>query len=160
MLSQILAPQTLNSRRPMTLEEVRTFAGDERYELAHALLHALLGLLCDFGILGECRLHDPGDWSKVMNVSIVIEVLAVGVPGDEALLGLWGRGRSLRGWRRHGLSGRPVGSLETDAADRWLAKEPLIRQDVQNRRQRCSVIYGQEATPVTAVDRGAGVKTL
>lgn len=47
-----------------------TFAGDERDELAHALLHAFLCFFGDFGIVGESRFHNARDWSKVTNVSI------------------------------------------------------------------------------------------
>jgi hypothetical protein len=70
----------------------RTLAGDEGDELAHALLHAFLGLLCDLGVLGQGSLHDAGDWSKVANVSVV------GGTGGRAL-GPVGHGRLRR--RRH-----------------------------------------------------------
>lgn len=51
-----------------------TLAGDETDELADAFLHALLGLLCNLGVLGERVLHDSGDWSKVADVSIKLVV--------------------------------------------------------------------------------------
>lgn len=50
----------------------RTFAGDERDELAHALLHALLCLLCNLCVLWQRRLHDPCDWSEITYVSIPV----------------------------------------------------------------------------------------
>lgn len=43
----------------------RTFAGDERYELAHALLHAFLCFLCYFCILGQGSLHNSGHYGKL-----------------------------------------------------------------------------------------------
>lgn len=61
--------------------EVRTLAGDERNKLAHAFLHTLLRLFCNFGVLGQSCLHDPSNWGKVMNVSILIEVLAIRILG-------------------------------------------------------------------------------
>lgn len=60
---------------------VRTFTCNERDELTHTFLHALFGFFGDLRILGQRRLHDPGDWSKVMNVSILIEVLSIRVLG-------------------------------------------------------------------------------
>ena len=48
-----------------------TLTGDERDELADALLHALLGLLCNLCVLREGIFHDAGDWGKVAYVSIV-----------------------------------------------------------------------------------------
>lgn len=47
-----------------------TLARDEGDELAHALLHALFCLFRDLCVLGERRLHDARDWSKVANVSV------------------------------------------------------------------------------------------
>ena len=47
-----------------------TFAGNERDELAHALLHTFLCLFCYFGIVGQRHLHDSRDWSKVTYVSV------------------------------------------------------------------------------------------
>lgn len=52
-----------------------TFAGNERDELADTLLHALFRLLGNLSVLRERRLHDPGHWCKVANVSIVDIVL-------------------------------------------------------------------------------------
>lgn len=48
-----------------------TFAGDEADKFAHAFLHALLSLLCDFGVLRQGQFHDSGDWRKVADVSVV-----------------------------------------------------------------------------------------
>lgn len=73
----------MNTREEMVKEEGKekkkkrervlfTFARNERYELADALLHALLCLLCDLGIVRQRILHDSSDWSKVANVSIDI----------------------------------------------------------------------------------------
>lgn len=47
-----------------------TFACDEGDKLAHAFLHALLRFLGNFGILGQCGLHNSSHWSKVADVSI------------------------------------------------------------------------------------------
>ena len=44
-----------------------TFAGDERDELAHTLLHAFLSLLCNLCVLWEGSLHDTGNWREVTN---------------------------------------------------------------------------------------------
>ena len=53
----------------------RTFAGDERDELADTFLHAFLGFFCDFGIVWESTLHDTGDWCKVAYVSIGSDIV-------------------------------------------------------------------------------------
>ena len=80
----------ISACREPDAEEVRTFAGDEGDELADALLHAFFGLFRDLGVFRQSRLHDPGDWSKVANVSVtvlvlfrlvVVVVVAVGVLG-------------------------------------------------------------------------------
>lgn len=50
-----------------------TLTGDERDEFAHALLHALLGFLSYFRVVGQSQLHDTGNcivlllvlWSKI-----------------------------------------------------------------------------------------------
>ncbi len=65
----------LGVRDLTTGDEVLTLAGYERYELAHALLHALLGLFGDLGVVRESIFHDPGHWRKVPYVSIELVVL-------------------------------------------------------------------------------------
>jgi hypothetical protein len=47
-----------------------TFACYERDELAHAFLHAFLGLFGDFGIFWQRRFHDTGHWCEIPYVSI------------------------------------------------------------------------------------------
>jgi hypothetical protein len=47
-----------------------TFAGDERDELAHALLHAFLGFFGNLCVFWQCHFHDSRNWSKVPNVSV------------------------------------------------------------------------------------------
>jgi len=87
-----------------------TLAGDEGDELAHALLHAFLGLLRDLGVLGGGSLHDAGDWSKVANVSVV------GGTGGWAL-GPVGHGR-LRRRRRHAAVLNTVQAAGLNAIER------------------------------------------
>jgi len=47
-----------------------TLARNEGDELADALLHAFLCFFGNLGVVGQCHLHDAGDWSKVTYVSI------------------------------------------------------------------------------------------
>lgn len=127
---------------------VRTFTRDEANEFAHAFLHAFFGLFCNLGVLGERSLHDASDWSKVVNVSILIKVPAIRISSTADLLG----GRSMRG-RRHDLGADVlVQSVATTvmAADRWLAKELLIRQEMQKQARNAALYVGGLATPVTA----------
>jgi hypothetical protein len=77
-------------------ENGHTLRGDEGYELADAFLHALLGLLCNLGVLRERILHDPGDWSKVSDVSIVYIVLVSLGGGGSGVPRRLGRGGSVR----------------------------------------------------------------
>lgn len=49
-----------------------TLAGDEGDELADAFLHALLGLFCDFSVIGKSILHNSSHWSKVAYVSVYV----------------------------------------------------------------------------------------
>ncbi len=56
--------------RKATTQRVRTFACDERDELAHAFLHALFGFLGYLRIFWQRRLHNPSNWSEITNVSI------------------------------------------------------------------------------------------
>ena len=51
----------------------QTLASNEGDELADTLLHTLLGFLRNLCVLRQSRLHNSGDWSKVMYVSIGIE---------------------------------------------------------------------------------------
>lgn len=82
----------------MALPGRRTLAGDKGDELADALLHTLLCLLCDLGIIGQSILHDAGDWSKVANVSIkLINFVSLG-----------GAARRLRRLGRIVRHGRPT----------------------------------------------------
>jgi len=62
----------------LLLAFLRSFTRDERYELRDTLLHALFRFLGDFGILGQSRLHDPRDWSKILYVSVCMQVRFVG----------------------------------------------------------------------------------
>ena len=48
----------------------RTFTRYERDEFTDAFLHAFFGFFSDLRVLGQCCLHNPRDWSKVVNVSI------------------------------------------------------------------------------------------
>ncbi len=60
-----------------------TFTCDEGDEFADALLHAFLGLLCDFGIVRQSILHDARDWSKITDVSIeLIKLIRLVSLGD------------------------------------------------------------------------------
>jgi hypothetical protein len=98
-----------------------TFACDKGDELAHALLHAFFRFFGDFGVLGECHLHNTGDWSKVTYVSIRCKT---GVCAFRAVL--WRRGGRGRRLGRHGAAaGRPfcrytatlIGGRASEAGD-------------------------------------------
>jgi hypothetical protein len=59
----------------------RTLAGDEGDELAHAFLHTFFRFFGNLGVFGQSHFHDPGDWGKVVNVSILIKVFAIRMLG-------------------------------------------------------------------------------
>jgi len=112
---------------------VRTFRCNEGDEFRNAFLHALLRLLRDLGILGQCCLHNPSDWSKVLYISITLLQLLL----RNALRSrsrrrrtpwvlLW-RGRRLRGGRGHDDSFALLtrAPRETEAADGLAVKRAL-----------------------------------
>mmetsp|Transcript_340 Transcript_340/g.996 ORF Transcript_340/g.996 Transcript_340/m.996 type:complete len:267 (+) Transcript_340:261-1061(+) len=58
---------------------VRRLGGDERYKFGHTLLHRLLGVLGNLGVLRESVLHDPSNVGDGQ-VSILLTYLLVLVP--------------------------------------------------------------------------------
>lgn len=70
----------------------RTFACDERNELAHAFLHTFLRFFGNFGIFRKGQLHNPSHWSKIANISIRSKTVMSGA--------LWWR-YGLRGFAGH-----------------------------------------------------------
>lgn len=53
----------------LALALVGSFAGDETYELRHAFLHGLFGVLGDLGVRRQSLFHDPadvGDWKEAV----------------------------------------------------------------------------------------------
>lgn len=117
------------------VQETHTLAGDEGDELAHALLHALLGFFCDFGIFGKGKLHDSRDWSKVTYVSIgrgiAVRVCARWRRAWRGSGGLWRRGRHFAGCTSDG-------SQAHKEAD-WLADATVFRDSTQRRASGESV---------------------
>jgi hypothetical protein len=134
-------------------EDSLTLAGDERDELAHALLHAFLCLLCNFGVLGEGHLHDAGDWSKVTDVSVRSSSIGIGALGGclrRGRRGMWGRGR-------HGAGCRAAAAVaQAQKRSDWLGTATERNGSTQQRLGRAIGGYvGIQVRPRAAIRRRA-----
>jgi hypothetical protein len=120
----------------------RTFAGDERDELADALLHALLGLFCDFRVFRQSILHYSSNWREITYISIGLSKLI----GASLGVLIWTRRRPRMARHDGKLSYWPRQEMGPRTGEKGVCRSSSLRW--QKRPVRCAACHGVAPSPL------------